>query len=337
VKQQHTSTATSILTTKSTYRSLSAQRLSERTVFQHFTSNRLLSGWRNKKEDERGETFSHFHSVLYSLITTVWTSCIRFTAILYYNHHQIFDVLEVVNIYTFYGLQSFYTVFSFHGDGRPDLKHVAVGGFYNVNVIELCACVGWNCSNGLRHVECMTLPMNTWISWSKNIITIKVFMWITENRAWVYTDVWEFSERCICRGEKKNDRKLLLFSSLLIVCVNDVLLSVYIKQNQVGCCPHTCIITLWGWLGDTVSFRQVCSERNVQQLWLDNPRVVPGSESLLRQWSVSQSDRSCILNPVPPRDKGGCHGQVPGVRAVTSWDWWLLQAIRRCNMEKCIN
>jgi hypothetical protein len=33
VKQQHTSTATSILTTKSTYRSLSAQRLSERTVF----------------------------------------------------------------------------------------------------------------------------------------------------------------------------------------------------------------------------------------------------------------------------------------------------------------
>jgi hypothetical protein len=32
VKQQHTSTATSILTTKSTYRSLSAQRLSERTV-----------------------------------------------------------------------------------------------------------------------------------------------------------------------------------------------------------------------------------------------------------------------------------------------------------------
>jgi hypothetical protein len=32
VKQQHTSTATSILTTKSTYRSPSAQRLSERTV-----------------------------------------------------------------------------------------------------------------------------------------------------------------------------------------------------------------------------------------------------------------------------------------------------------------
>jgi hypothetical protein len=32
VKQQHTSTATSILTTKSTYRSLSAQRLSERNV-----------------------------------------------------------------------------------------------------------------------------------------------------------------------------------------------------------------------------------------------------------------------------------------------------------------
>jgi hypothetical protein len=32
VKQQHTSTAISILTTKSTYRSLSAQRLSERTV-----------------------------------------------------------------------------------------------------------------------------------------------------------------------------------------------------------------------------------------------------------------------------------------------------------------
>jgi hypothetical protein len=32
VKQQHTSTTTSILTTKSTYRSLSAQRLSERTV-----------------------------------------------------------------------------------------------------------------------------------------------------------------------------------------------------------------------------------------------------------------------------------------------------------------
>jgi hypothetical protein len=32
VKQQHTSTATSILTTKSTYRSLTAQRLSERTV-----------------------------------------------------------------------------------------------------------------------------------------------------------------------------------------------------------------------------------------------------------------------------------------------------------------
>jgi hypothetical protein len=33
VKQQHTSTATSILTTKSTYRNLSAQRLSERTVY----------------------------------------------------------------------------------------------------------------------------------------------------------------------------------------------------------------------------------------------------------------------------------------------------------------
>jgi hypothetical protein len=32
VKQQHTSTATSILTTESTYRNLSAQRLSERTV-----------------------------------------------------------------------------------------------------------------------------------------------------------------------------------------------------------------------------------------------------------------------------------------------------------------
>jgi hypothetical protein len=32
VKQQHTSTATSMLTTYSTYRSLSAQRLSERTV-----------------------------------------------------------------------------------------------------------------------------------------------------------------------------------------------------------------------------------------------------------------------------------------------------------------
>jgi hypothetical protein len=32
VKQQHTSTATSILTTKSTYRSLSAQRLSKHTV-----------------------------------------------------------------------------------------------------------------------------------------------------------------------------------------------------------------------------------------------------------------------------------------------------------------
>ena len=31
-QQQHTSTATSILTTKSTYHSLSAQRLSERTV-----------------------------------------------------------------------------------------------------------------------------------------------------------------------------------------------------------------------------------------------------------------------------------------------------------------
>jgi hypothetical protein len=33
VKQQHTSTATSILTTKSTYRSLSAQRLSKRTLY----------------------------------------------------------------------------------------------------------------------------------------------------------------------------------------------------------------------------------------------------------------------------------------------------------------
>jgi hypothetical protein len=32
VKQQHTSTASSILTTKSTYRGLSAQRLTERTV-----------------------------------------------------------------------------------------------------------------------------------------------------------------------------------------------------------------------------------------------------------------------------------------------------------------
>jgi hypothetical protein len=32
VKQQHTATATSILTTKSTCRNLSAQRLSERTV-----------------------------------------------------------------------------------------------------------------------------------------------------------------------------------------------------------------------------------------------------------------------------------------------------------------
>jgi hypothetical protein len=32
VKQQHTSTATSILTTKSRYRSLSAQRISELTV-----------------------------------------------------------------------------------------------------------------------------------------------------------------------------------------------------------------------------------------------------------------------------------------------------------------
>jgi hypothetical protein len=32
VKQHHTSTATSILTTKSTHRSLSAQRLSERTI-----------------------------------------------------------------------------------------------------------------------------------------------------------------------------------------------------------------------------------------------------------------------------------------------------------------
>jgi hypothetical protein len=33
VKKQHTSTATSILTTKSTYRRLSAQRVSERTVY----------------------------------------------------------------------------------------------------------------------------------------------------------------------------------------------------------------------------------------------------------------------------------------------------------------
>jgi hypothetical protein len=32
VKQQHTATATSVLTTKPTYRSLSAQRLPERTV-----------------------------------------------------------------------------------------------------------------------------------------------------------------------------------------------------------------------------------------------------------------------------------------------------------------
>jgi hypothetical protein len=38
VKQQHTSTATSILTTKSTYRNLSAQRLSERTVLQQWKS-----------------------------------------------------------------------------------------------------------------------------------------------------------------------------------------------------------------------------------------------------------------------------------------------------------
>jgi hypothetical protein len=41
VKQQHTLTATPILTTKTTYRSLSAQRLSERTVFygpQRFTA-----------------------------------------------------------------------------------------------------------------------------------------------------------------------------------------------------------------------------------------------------------------------------------------------------------
>jgi hypothetical protein len=36
VKQQHTSTATSTLKTKSTYRSLSAQRHSERTVLQHY-------------------------------------------------------------------------------------------------------------------------------------------------------------------------------------------------------------------------------------------------------------------------------------------------------------
>jgi hypothetical protein len=41
VKHQHTSTATSILTTKSTYRSLSAQQFSELTVF--VTLSELLS------------------------------------------------------------------------------------------------------------------------------------------------------------------------------------------------------------------------------------------------------------------------------------------------------
>jgi hypothetical protein len=43
VKQQYTLTATSILTTKSTYRGLSAQRLSERTVFQQLLA---LWAWR---------------------------------------------------------------------------------------------------------------------------------------------------------------------------------------------------------------------------------------------------------------------------------------------------
>jgi hypothetical protein len=43
VKQHHTSTPTSILTTKTTYCSLSAQRLSERTVVQLGTDRNLVS------------------------------------------------------------------------------------------------------------------------------------------------------------------------------------------------------------------------------------------------------------------------------------------------------
>jgi hypothetical protein len=55
VKQQHTSTATSILITKSTYRSLSAQRLSERTV-----EKEEVPCEQREKEDQTLLTLQHY-------------------------------------------------------------------------------------------------------------------------------------------------------------------------------------------------------------------------------------------------------------------------------------
>jgi hypothetical protein len=54
VKKQHTSTATSILTTKSTYRSLSAQRLSERQVLRR-TDNWLKNVEEISMLEQRGD------------------------------------------------------------------------------------------------------------------------------------------------------------------------------------------------------------------------------------------------------------------------------------------
>jgi hypothetical protein len=51
MKQQHTATATSILTTKSTYRSLSAQRLSEVKMSVIILPNIRKSGWRHAVQD----------------------------------------------------------------------------------------------------------------------------------------------------------------------------------------------------------------------------------------------------------------------------------------------
>jgi hypothetical protein len=56
VKHQHTSTATSILTTKSTYRSLTAQRLSERTL--HRSKQQLL-----QRESENVQSHCSFDNI----------------------------------------------------------------------------------------------------------------------------------------------------------------------------------------------------------------------------------------------------------------------------------
>jgi hypothetical protein len=78
VKQQHTSTATSILTTKSTCHSLSAQRLSDRTVFR---SRKQVVGLRPLACRDFGSesrlscgclSFKHFTGIALQLLFNNW-------------------------------------------------------------------------------------------------------------------------------------------------------------------------------------------------------------------------------------------------------------------------